>query len=411
MPLVTGGPDVKLFHSNSNLRLAYLPSFGRYFSSNLSCRTMVPAVTVLVVVSCVPIPIVTTVCARAASGEPYMAAASARAASVRPKLLLIMTPLRSDSGPLVSASDVRGAQEPGQFSFERARRLVALKVLLPSFCAALSTGAAFVGRPDIAAAHLLQDVGPPHDDFRFADDKNVLVVEALEADGHPLPGRADHVREVRVGEGGTDQDAVGGLHPIKLDQMQQQISEPFGDRSRTEHLRQRGIALAFEGQAFDQPDGQVRHFRHELAQLLARQMQHAAVAGGDARPLVDAFPEHFRTADEVARMPIGQRDLALGGRGVINADAAGLDQEYAVVPGALPKQRLAAVEHAAPSAANQALPFGGRQGIEQRRGAPDGADIFGQQQRAAAAVAYARHVEPFRNLQRLGEDLHGAFRA
>src|SRR5262249_37946876 len=133
MPLVTGGPDVKLFHSNSNLRLAYLPSFGRYFSSNLSCRTMVPAVTVLVAVSCVPIPTVTTVCARATSVEPYMAAASATAASVWPKFLLLMAPLRSDSGQWVSASDVRGAQELGQFSFERARRLVALKALLPSF--------------------------------------------------------------------------------------------------------------------------------------------------------------------------------------------------------------------------------------------------------------------------------------
>src|SRR5262249_25693277 len=99
---------------------------------------------------------------------------------------------------------------------------------------------------------------------------------------------------------------------------------------------------------------------HELAQLLTRQMHHAAVAGGNARPLVYAFPEHFRTADEVARMPIGQRDLALGRRGVINANAAGLDQEYAVVPGALPKQRLAAIKHAAPSAANEGLALGGR---------------------------------------------------
>ena len=37
MPLVTGGPEVKLFHSNSYLMLAYLPSFGRYFSRRLNC--------------------------------------------------------------------------------------------------------------------------------------------------------------------------------------------------------------------------------------------------------------------------------------------------------------------------------------------------------------------------------------
>src|SRR5262245_25559929 len=57
--LVTGGPDVKFCHSISNLMLAYLPVVGRYFSSNWSCRITVPVVTVLVVVSCVPIPMVT----------------------------------------------------------------------------------------------------------------------------------------------------------------------------------------------------------------------------------------------------------------------------------------------------------------------------------------------------------------
>src|ERR1700736_5010600 len=94
MLLVTGGPDVKLFHSNSNLTLAYLPSFGRYFSSRLSWRMMVPAVTVFVVVSCVPIPILTMVCAPAEVVQPCKAAASATAASFQPKFLLMMAPLR-----------------------------------------------------------------------------------------------------------------------------------------------------------------------------------------------------------------------------------------------------------------------------------------------------------------------------
>src|ERR1700760_303449 len=57
--LVTGGPEVKFCHSNSNLMLAYLPSVGRYFSRRCSCRITTPAVTVLVVVSCVPMPMVT----------------------------------------------------------------------------------------------------------------------------------------------------------------------------------------------------------------------------------------------------------------------------------------------------------------------------------------------------------------
>src|ERR1700753_297643 len=63
--LVTGGPDVKFCHSNSNLMLAYLPSVGRYFSNRCSCRITVPVVAVLVVVSWVPMPMVTVSAARA----------------------------------------------------------------------------------------------------------------------------------------------------------------------------------------------------------------------------------------------------------------------------------------------------------------------------------------------------------
>src|SRR2546428_10008803 len=76
-------------------------------------------------------------------------------------------------------------------------------------------------------------------------------------------------------------------------------------------------------------------------------MHHAAVAGGNARPLVDAFPEHLRTTDEVARMPIGQRDLALGRRGVISANAAGLDHENAVLARAKARKPAAPVNDTA----------------------------------------------------------------
>ena len=41
MPLVTGGPEVKLFQSSWNLMVAYLPSLGRCFSNSLSSRMMV----------------------------------------------------------------------------------------------------------------------------------------------------------------------------------------------------------------------------------------------------------------------------------------------------------------------------------------------------------------------------------
>src|SRR4029077_11693872 len=107
MPLVTGGPEVKLFHSNSNLTFAYLPSFGRYFVSRLSCRMMTPAVTVLVVVSWVPIPIVTTVCACGGLVYQYTAVASATAPNVRPKFLLMLAPHFRRTRDLAAASDVR----------------------------------------------------------------------------------------------------------------------------------------------------------------------------------------------------------------------------------------------------------------------------------------------------------------
>src|SRR5258708_28114635 len=81
--LVTGGPDVKFCHSNSNLIFAYLPSVGRYFSNRCSWRMIVPVVAVLVVVSWVPMPIVTVVCAPAG-----LATASAAAAMITAKKLL-----------------------------------------------------------------------------------------------------------------------------------------------------------------------------------------------------------------------------------------------------------------------------------------------------------------------------------
>lgn len=77
MPLVTGGPDVKLFHSIWNLTLAYFPSFGRCFSNSFNSRTMVPVVTVFVVVSWVPMPMVMVVCALAAPGHSNTAAMNA----------------------------------------------------------------------------------------------------------------------------------------------------------------------------------------------------------------------------------------------------------------------------------------------------------------------------------------------
>src|SRR5258708_28464751 len=92
--LVTGGPDVKFCHSNSNLIFAYLPSVGRYFSNRCSWRMIVPVVAVLVVVSWVPMPIVTVVCAPAVVGTARVAAAVMTAEKLRyPELRAIAQPL------------------------------------------------------------------------------------------------------------------------------------------------------------------------------------------------------------------------------------------------------------------------------------------------------------------------------
>src|SRR5690242_16379247 len=123
-----------------------------------------------------------------------------------------------------------------------------------------------------------------------------------------------------------------------------------------------------------------------------------------------AFAEHLGTPDEIAGMPIGERDLALGRRGVIHADASGLDQENAVIASTLAEQRLAPIKHATPPATNQPFAFGGGERVEQRWRAAYGADIFRQQQRTPAADFAAGHVEPFRNIPRR-EDLHIAFRS
>ena len=108
MPLVTGGPEVKLFHSSWNFTLAYLPSFGRYFSRSLSSRITTPVVTVLVVVSCVPMPMV-TVCAEAAPSPPRSIASvikGIRAGGARSVMNLLLCRAWIIAAP--RAADIKG---------------------------------------------------------------------------------------------------------------------------------------------------------------------------------------------------------------------------------------------------------------------------------------------------------------
>ena len=67
---------------------------------------------------------------------------------------------------------------------------------------------------------------------------DALLLQAAQADGHPLPRRADHVGEVGVREGGSDQDAVPIFDAVSVDKMEQQVRKALGDRAGAEHLRE-----------------------------------------------------------------------------------------------------------------------------------------------------------------------------
>ena len=151
--------------------------------------------------------------------------------------------------------------------------------------------------------------------------------------------------------------------------------------ARTEHLRQRRVALALEGQTLDQPDGEVRNLRDQCAQRLAGNMHDAAFAAATPDHRFVPRPEDIRPADEVAGVPVGERDLAARGGGVEHPDAPGLDQVDALVRRALREQRLAAIDHLALSVGEhlRLLPRG--EGLEQRRRPADDILTFDKEQR------------------------------
>ena len=67
-------------------------------------------------------------------------------------------------------------------------------------------------------------------------------------------------------------------------------------------------------------------------------MQYRAVDSSLPRPDVKSLLEYFGTSDEIAGMPIGERDLAARRRGVEDLYSSGLDQVNAVLRAALAEQ-------------------------------------------------------------------------
>ena len=94
--------------------------------------------------------------------------------------------------------------------------------------------------------------------------------------------------------------------------------------------------------------------------------------------------EHRRAANEIPRIPIGQRDLAAGWRGVEDLHHAGLDDEQAVVLLALVEQRLAAIEHPAAAAIEHHVALRRLQAGEQIGRSRWGGAGFGEHEKARA---------------------------
>src|SRR5216683_7743290 len=84
-----------------------------------------------------------------------------------------------------------------------------------------------------------------------------------------------------------------------------------------------------------------------------------------------AGAEDLGPADEIASMPVGQRDLASRRRLIERADTAGFDEVDAFVNRALIEKRLAAIEDATQAMAQHQFAFPrrerGKQRSEERR--------------------------------------------
>src|SRR5712671_3405571 len=96
-------------------------------------------------------------------------------------------------------------------------------------------------------------------------------------------------------------------------------------------------------------------------------MQHQAVDGSLSRPDMKSLLEYFRAADEIAGVPIRERDLAARRRRVENLYSSGLDQVDAVLRTALAEQPRAAVQHLALARTHHLRDFGFGQSLEQIR--------------------------------------------
>jgi len=120
-----------------------------------------------------------------------------------------------------------------------------------------------------------------------------------------------------MGKGRGDHRAVGIRHAVELHEMQKKMREALGDGAGSQHLRERpNSTCPLKESPSIRPIARLGMLVASVRNLLPRKVHHAAIGGGNAGPLMDAVLEHFRTADEIAGMPVSKRDLARQRRGV-----------------------------------------------------------------------------------------------
>src|SRR5262249_17364155 len=103
----------------------------------------------------------------------------------------------------------------------------------------------------IPVPHVDEGVGTANDDLRLPTHDDALLLQSLQADRHPLPSRTDNVGEIGMGKRACDEASIGVPESIGIDEMEQQMRQPLGNRAGAEHLHKGGIALALERKTFD----------------------------------------------------------------------------------------------------------------------------------------------------------------
>ena len=108
----------------------------------------------------------------------------------------------------------------------------------------------------------------------------------------------------------TDGNSLVVLDAVEFRKIDQQHRKPLRHRACSEHLQESRQALALELECLDDSDREFWNFLHQLAQVISVERIDVRLLHRDPRPHVGARAEYLRRSDNVAWLPVGQRDLA-----------------------------------------------------------------------------------------------------